>query len=395
LSAEYPVLTAAVPHEDVGREPDAGTTRPEPAASSRTAPETGPFSPDTPGRDEPEPAAEWPVHDPYSTAEVLLPPPSPAKDPAVPATAIATGPAWSAETAVETPFLPPTFASDAAPSARGRKSSPPARPGVSFWLVLPLISYSVLATGLLVTLWNRLQTKETHPLIAFLPDADGDAPGVIRKPKAVNEARKRKLNAEPIPDEFKIRLGQTRTVGALAITPQRVAWEQVGVGSGSAAPVRLNGPSLVLHLRLENVSADETFQPMDRYFDRKWRDGGSTPPPLTFLDAGPGRQFYGGPAEWRPRSSARNISAAPEFIYLMGTNQQIEDPIDRQLAAGESTEVFICTDGNDPRAAALASYRGNFSWRVHLRRGLVRVLDWDVPAQAVVEVLFSDREVGG
>jgi hypothetical protein len=265
---------------------------------------------------------------------------------------------------------------------------------VSIWLVLPLISYAVLATGLLVTLWNRLQTKETHPLIAFLPDAEGDAPGVIRKPKAVNEARKRRLNSEPIPDELKMHLGQTRTVGALAITPQRVAWEQIGVGSGSAAPVRLNGPSLVLHLRLENVSADETFQPLDRYFDRKWRDGSSTPPPLTFLDAGPGRQFYGGPAEWRPRPSARNIGALPEFIYLMGQNQEIEDPIDRPLAAGESTQVFVCTDGNDPRTAELAGYRGNFLWRVHLRRGLVRVLGRDVPAAAVVGVLFSDREVG-
>jgi hypothetical protein len=387
-SGDYPVLSAAVPHEDAGT---AGG--PEPVVLPRKPPEADLLSAELPGREESEPA-EAHEHDPYSTAEVLLPPPSPPKEPpAPPAATVVTGPAWPGEHAAETAISAPALAPDGTPSAKGRRSPPP-RSGVSIWLVLPLISYSVLATGLLVTLWYRLQTQETHPLIAFLPDAEGDAPGVIRKPKAVNEARKRRLNSEPIPDELRIHLGQTRTVGALAITPQRVAWEQVGVGSGSAAPVRLNGPSLVLHLRLENVSADESFQPLDRYFDRKWRDGSSTPPPLTFLDAGPGRQFYGGPAEWRRRSPARDIGAPPEFIYLMGKNQEIEDPIDRRLDPGESTEVFVCTDGNDPRTAKLASYHGEFSWRVNLRRGLVRVLDWDVPAQAVVEVLFSDREVG-
>jgi hypothetical protein len=246
-------------------------------------------------------------------------------------------------------------------------------------------------------LWNRLRTAEVHPLVAFLPDAEGDAPGVVRKPKAVNEARKRKLIAQPLPESLVLGLGETRTVGSLAVTPLRVTRERLAVGIGSDPPQPLGGESLVLRLRLENVSADEWFQPLDRYFDRKWREGVSPgAPPLTLLEAGPGRRFFGGPAEWRPHSpSPRNLRAPPEFVYLAGVAGPVRDPVDRELGPGESAEAFVCTDGDDPRAAELARYRGEFLWRVHLRRGLVPVAGREVPAAAVVGVAFTGREVGG
>ena len=278
----------------------------------------------------------------------------------------------------------------------GRIDHRPVRTGVSIWLVIPLVSYSVLATIFLIVLWNRLQSVEVHPLIAFLPDSEGDAPGVVRKPKGVNESRKRRLIGEPLPAQLTMKLGETRTVGALAVTAERVTREQVAVGDGSAAPLKLDGPSLVLHLRLENVSEDETFQPLDRFFDRRWREessGGA--PPLTLLEAGSTR-FYGGPAEWRPRDqSARNNKVRPEFIYLMSGEKPVADPVDRPLGPGESAEVFVCTDGSDPRSAGLVNRKGKFLWRVHVRRGLVNVLGRDVPAAAVVGVAFADRDIGG
>jgi hypothetical protein len=55
----------------------------------------------------------------------------------------------------------------------------------------------------------------------------------------------------------------------------------------------------------------------------------------------------------------------------------------------------VCTDGNDPRANELIRHRGDFFWRVEVRRGLVRVRDRDVPAAAVIGVAFTDRDVGG
>jgi hypothetical protein len=158
----------------------------------------------------------------------------------------------------------------------------------------------------------------------------------------------------------------------------------------------------VLRLRLENVSEDETFQPLDRYFDRKWREDNSPgAPPLTLLEAGSGRRFFGGPAAWRPRrSSPRNNDAPAEFIYLMSGDKPVENPVDRPLGPGESSQAFVCTDGDDPRAGELANYQGNFLWRVQVRRGLVRVRGRDgreheVPAAAVVGVVFSGKDVGG
>jgi DNA-directed RNA polymerase subunit RPC12/RpoP len=303
-------------------------------------------------------------------------------------------PPWPGEPVEDTPFSSAAATSGEAASLAGRR---PARPrvGVSIWFVIPLVSYSILATTLIGILWFRLQTVEVHPLIAFLPDAEGDAPGVVRKLKAVNDARKRRLIGEPLPDELKLRPGETRIVGALAVTAEGITREQIGVGDGSNEPMRLDVLSLVLHLRVENVSTDESFQPLDRFFDRRWREGSSTAPPLTLLEAGPGLRFFGGPATWQPRRPAsRDIVAAPEFIYLMRGDKPVADPIDRPLGPGESSEVFVCTDGNDPRSAALLHHRGDFLWRVHLRRGLVRVSGRDVPAAAVIGVAFTDRDIG-
>jgi DNA-directed RNA polymerase subunit RPC12/RpoP len=290
----------------------------------------------------------------------------------------------------QTDALPPAVVM----STRRQMARP--TPSVSIWYVIPLVSYAILSTLLIVALWTRLQTVEEHPLAAFLPDSEGDAPGVVRKPKGVNEARKRKLIADPLPDSLKMHPGETRTVGALAVTPLRISRRRIAVGDGEGRPEKLKGPSLVLHLRLENISDDESFQPLDRYFDRKWREGSSPgPPPLTLLEAGPGRRIFGGPAEWHPRpASRRNDSAPPEFIYLVDGNKAVIDPVDRALGPGEATEVFVCTDGNDPRSVEMTRLKGNFLWRVHVRRGLVRIHGRDMPAAAVVGVVFSDRDIG-
>ena len=114
-------------------------------------------------------------------------------------------------------------------------------------------------------------------------------------------------------------------------------------------------------------------------------------------EAGAGERFFGGPAQWLPRraSQRRDNSASPEFIYLMGSDKPVLDPIDRPLGPGESTEVFVGTDGSDPRGGTLLTRKGDFLWRVHLRRGLVRVKGRDVPAAAVIGVAFSGRDVQG
>ncbi len=411
-----PVPTAAEPTPTVDGPPAAAAAEPADASPQR-APEESP-APPAPRSDElAEPAGEPPV----PAAEPVQSPPGPDAPAAVAIESSSSLPTLSLASAVFPPAPAASPAAEAevdsaaasapwpddsagafAPSG-GRETSPGAarrasqgRGGISIWYLIPLASYSILSTFLLVVLWERLRSAEVHPLAAFLPDAEGDAPGVVLKPKALSEAGKRKLNNQPLPEPLRLRLGETRTVGALEITPLRVTRERVGVGPVSSPPQLLRGPSLVLHLRLKNVSEDQSFQPLDRFFDRRWEEGRSAgPPPLTLLEAGPGWRFYGGPAEWHPRPGpGRDSDALPEFNYLMNGPEPAVDPVDRPLDPGQSAEVFVCTDGNDPRAGELVRHPGPFLWRVEVRRGLVRIRGREVPAAAVVGVAFTAREVG-
>src|SRR5262249_53128687 len=153
-------------------------------------------------------------------------------------------------------------------------------------------------------LWDKLQ-KAPHPLEMF-PDVEGDTPGVQKNGKKTSfkgqiapENLKRLAEAS-LPAHLRVPLGETLRVGGLEVTPLRVERKAVRVFvEGYARPEPCPHESLVLHLRLRNVSAASTFTPLDNYFDRNWKKGRGAPP-LTLLEVGT-RRFYGGPAEWSPR----------------------------------------------------------------------------------------------
>jgi hypothetical protein len=268
--------------------------------------------------------------------------------------------------------------------------------------VLPLVSYALLATGLVAVLWNRLQAVPKHPLEQYLPDNEGDRPGVEKKLKLMSPDRKRLLTQIALDPSSCVRLGETLQVGDLAVTPRKVEWQQVYVAQPGREerpePVRRRdgdmapAPSLVLHLHLENTSPDYAFQPLDRYFDRHWKDGEGAPP-LTVLEAGAAR-FYGGPAVWMARRG-RSADAVPEYLYLRCGDGFERNAVDALLSPGGSCDAFVCTDAADPSAGELRRYRGELLWRVHLRRGLVAVRGAEVPAAAVVGVRFRAGQVAG
>jgi hypothetical protein len=367
---------------------------------------------------EPAPAPEY-----SSAVATTSPPPGPAAgapdlsrdtDPFLPRTAEATSFADGSPTeelttalAAEPPapewLSAPPLDTTAAPELSApalRRAA--ARRGVSVWLVIPLLSYALLATGLLIVLWSRLQTAPKNPLEQYLPDTDGDRPGVEKKLKPMSSERRWRLTQVALSPSSRVRLGETLRVGALAVTPRMVEWRQVYVSQQgreqNPEPVRARGPggelveapSLVLHLHLENASAEEVFQPLDRHFDRQWKQG-QGPPPLTVLEAGD-RRFYGGPAAWRPRGDP---SGVPEYLNLKDGEGFRPNPVDAPLHPGDSCEVFVCTDAADPAAGELRRYRGGLLWRVHLRRGLVAVRGQEVPASTVVGVEFTAAQVGG
>jgi hypothetical protein len=323
------------------------------------------------------------------SATALAPPPAEA----APSPWLTPAPA-GAPAGTELPSPPPLSArAAAAQAAAGRR-------GVSVWIVLPLVSYSLLATAALVFLWNRSQSadKNQNPLELYLPDGEGDKPGVVRTPKKLSDNKKKAMVEKPLPEVCLMRLGETRTVGALAVTPESVRWHKIGLapaeGEFDAAKNPLDRPALVLHLRLRNVSEDQTFQPLDRYFDRQWR--GKGPPPLTLLEAGE-KRFYGGPAEWHPslKKTVRGDQPHADCVSLLDVpDAPRRNAVDQPLGPGEEVEAFVCTDPQGPDAADLARSRGDFLWRVHLRRGLVEVRGEEVPAAAVLGVEFTDRDVG-
>ncbi len=163
-----------------------------------------------------------------------------------------------------------------------------------------------------------------------------------------------------------------------------------GYDEGKAEPCKY--PSLVLRLKLRNISGDVTFQPMDTYFDRKWPVKGSAgPPPLTMLElAGPGRPTplfrRARPSSTWPPCTPKSGGDPPEWVQ--------DDNDTKALNPGEEMETFVCTDGDDKATAeAVDNHRGKLLWRVHLRRGLVKLDEHRyVPVSSVIGVEFTDDD---
>src|SRR5262249_44525154 len=77
------------------------------------------------------------------------------------------------------------------------------------------------------------------------------------------------------------------------------------------------------------------------------------------------------------------------------------------LSPGGTTESFLCTDGEDAKAALYLfgvnedgkrvrnPYRGALLWRLQVRRGPITWKGKKVSATAVIAVEFSDKDYAG
>ncbi|HXG11153.1 MAG TPA: hypothetical protein VNK04_15440 [Gemmataceae bacterium] len=315
------------------------------------------------------------------------PPPAPALAPTV-----ALTPSAPDEPAAA-PGAPAEPAADAAQVVI--PPSLPRRAGSGGWVIalviIPLISYSVLATIAVMILYTR-QQQQSHPL-EMIPDIEGDNKGAKRQrtPATVKMPRV----DEPLPPRLCVGLGQTIRVGDLEVTPTRVELRKVWIATeGYRVVEQMPDESLVLHLHLRNVSADVVFKPLDRCFDRQWKEGKSAGvrAPYTYLELlQDGRRFYGGPIPWAPAGS-RNPPPR-ETVILKEKDREIRQNYGKELGPGEEMDTFLCTDHLDQVARALEAYHGPLRWRVHLRRGLVVVRDRDVSATAVIGVDFTDQDI--
>lgn len=248
----------------------------------------------------------------------------------------------------------------------------------SGWLtvavVVPLISYSILATILIAVLYARLK-NQVHPLEA-LPDVEGDNTGAR---KLANFGRTKPT--ESLPDKLKVALGNTIRIGDLEVRPTKVEQKKIRFLYTHAKPDDSGKPCLVLHLELKNVSEHVVFKPTDPVFLKRWEERQVSGMPYTFLEMG-NRRFYG-PIHWQGDRKPRERADCS----IEGHNS------DRELKPGDTMSTIVCTHPGQNAPSFLSSHQGKLLWRVQLRRGLVQLKNREVSATAVIGVEFTKGDI--
>jgi hypothetical protein len=249
-------------------------------------------------------------------------------------------------------------------------------------LVVPLISYSILAT--IAVLWLRFHQQsganQPHPL-EMIPDLEGENPGVKAAKKRVSVDFKGRQEKD-LPENLRTTLGRTIQIGDLEVTPLSVEFRAIEFVWPGYNPVKSETDSLVLNLRVKNVSKNSAFHPLDPFFVRRWEEvvgQTKTGMPFTYLTVGKLR-FYGGPL--------RNDEREEQHESIKGQR------LDRELQPGESLETFICTSPDDPVKEAVERTSQPMLWRVQVRRGLVQTPNrGELSASAVVGVEFTSDQI--
>lgn len=266
------------------------------------------------------------------------------------------------------------------------------------WFLLlvfcPLLLYSIVISIFAFFIYRHDEQLREQLRERFDKMLDvGDDPGV-RKGKKVTltDRYKPELATLPLPLRLCTGLGKPLRIGDLQITPSRVERKRVSVVVESSRPEPCKHDSLVLYLDLKNMSSEYAFAPLDNYFDRHWHPGVDQIPPLTLLEVENRNKYrcYGGPAHWHPRGDPSNPRE-----WVQGRSDQAD-----LLQPGEEKKMFVCTDGDDDKAASVlfgdrlrGDYRGPYLWRVRVRRGLVRIEDKDYSATAVVGIRFTSADI--
>ena len=270
-------------------------------------------------------------------------------------------------------------------------------------LILCLASWAILAT--IAAAW--LKYRETHyrpphPL-ELVPDLEGDKPGA-RKVQGEDGPKLPPLDRE-LASHLVIGLGETLTLGNLRVTTGKAEWSKVQlVSEEGGRPLNLDGKALKLHLKLENVSTNVAFAPLDAFFVRRFPAGkrpnedeeafehtergpynyllvGEYAKGLKLYEKNP---LYGGPAGWNSVRSRRQR----EFVVGQQANAE--------LMPGKTMDTFVCTDPIDPKATKLFNKMGEkekLFWRIRLRRGVVEHKGKLKSATAVIGVRFTADQI--
>ncbi len=265
--------------------------------------------------------------------------------------------------------LGPSGATPSAPAP-----TKPATAGVSSTLFMLVVSYAsamTLACGYL--LYQARISQTFNDQLESLPDY-------------IREDGKKKTSLITVPAGtpmnplHTLKLGEAQRYGSLKVTPLKVTRDFAELvwfdANDRARHVQSpKGPVLKLHLKIENVSQNQTVVPLD--FDLVY----SRKQDPKNLDLYRSSNFVA------PLASKADISThvLPYDLYDGGDWDLKDQKLGAELKPGESLETYIATmeEGLDKLA-------GDLIWRVHFRKGLN-------PSQrgvtTLIEVAFNDREI--
>lgn len=258
---------------------------------------------------------------------------------------------------------------------------------VPIYILAFVIPYALIMTILAIKFYFDYKTAP-NPL-ELLPDS-GDP-----KSKQSSQTIRRWVPTEPLPPHLIAQLGKTIRVGDLEVTPQKVEQKRLTFRLRGQDPkdpnARRDRPeeeSLALHLDFKNVSKNTFFRPTDSSFDYLWRDRTDPPNvmPYTFLTVN--GIHYCGPF---PRKLQNNTFRPGDNLRLDFVDGQEDDA--KILMPGDTSHTVIVTEPKDQVPSMLRTQKGKLLWRVHLRRGLVKVDDKNVSASAVIGVEFDKEQI--
>ncbi|HEX4591605.1 MAG TPA: hypothetical protein VH120_16835 [Gemmataceae bacterium] len=246
-----------------------------------------------------------------------------------------------------------------------------------------LVPYAVFMTIMAIVYFVKYANAvQEHPL-ENIPDLLGE----FQQKQTKGKQQVRSLTLPPADQDLPARmitsLGRSIRIGAIEVTPLSVEYRPwVGYTKPRGRPETKKvaiRDTLVLHLRLKNVSRDLTFYPTDPYFDRDPKN--SNDKPYTLVDAG-GRKYYGGVIEYQTDANDT------ERTWLQGREDD-----DKPLAPGETRETVLVTRPRDAVFDAVKKSKSPAVWRVQVRRGLVPYHDTEIPVSAVIGVAFTAADV--
>jgi hypothetical protein len=219
------------------------------------------------------------------------------------------------------------------PPAEPPFARPPRKGSWTALLLVFLIPYALVTTGVIAWLLWKQARDQQHPLEWLIDQQPADG-----GPKLLPR------NDLPLIDRQKTSLARPLQVGdVVELTPL----------SAELTPA---GDQAILTLKMRNISKDLRFNPLPQSF---LVQGG-----FTFLQFG-GQRVYGGRLAWQRAASG------------------VLDP-------GEERTVVLTTLPRDAgKIRQLTDYRGQVLWRLEVRRGLVQIQEKFVSATAVVGVEFD------